>query len=53
MNKFIKGAVQITGFALKKVALATVVTCKVAVVGMSLFADWAAPRLKTLHEKLK
>lgn len=53
MNKFIKGAVQVTGFALNKVALATVVTLQVAVVGISLFADWAAPHLKTLHEKLK
>ena len=52
MNEFIKGTVKVTGFVLNKVALATVVTCKMTVVGMSCFADWAAPRLESLHEKL-
>lgn len=52
MNKFFKTTVKVTGFVLNKVALATVCTLQVAVVGLSLFADWAAPRLKTLQEKL-
>lgn len=52
MNKFLKGSIKVTGFVLNKVALAIVNTLQVVVVGMSLFASWAAPRLVTLQQKL-
>lgn len=52
MNKFLRTTGKAIGITLNVSAIIVVRTLQVTVVGVSLFADWAAPRLESLHEKL-
>jgi hypothetical protein len=52
MNKFLHTTGKAMGITLNVSAIIVVRTLQVTVVGVSLFADWAAPRLESLHEKL-